>query len=152
MSYLITAPLRAVAAAALFFALTTDVSAKGFVALVSRDPEPLLKWYAEALDTQLVRSVKPDGRDFMVYVLDGPNLTVEIQYKLDAIQHPERANRRQGIMKAGFSVAALEPWLTRWADMKATIIAGRFDDQVPPMRSVVLLDPDGNSIYVLAPL
>lgn len=125
-------------------------SAKGFFAVVTKEPAALIPWYEQAFDARLVRTMKPEGRGITIYVLDASHVTIEIQHRTDAIQHLERANARQGIMKASFSVMTIEPWLERWRAMKARIVAGPFDDTEPKMRSVVLLDPDGNSIHVTA--
>ena len=132
--------------------LPASGQAKGFFALVTRDSKPLIDWYAAALDTRLVRTVKPPGRGITVYVLDSPDVTIEIQERSDAVILSGRPNGRVGIMKAGFAVEQLEPWLVRWRAMNAKIIAGPFDDPAPATRSAVLLDPDGNSIHITSRL
>ncbi len=146
--------IRVITAAAAIAAATVShpAEAKGLIAVVTRDAAPLAAWYAKAFDVAVVRSFRPAGRDIDVTILDGPHVTIEIQQSADAIQPAERANRRTGIAKVGFQVPAIEPLLARWKAMGATIIAGPFDDALPPMRSVVLLDPDGNSIHVMTPL
>ena len=127
-------------------------SAKGFIAIVTHDAAPLVQFYRDAFDTKLVRTVRPKDRDVIVSILDGPLATIEIVERADAKIIEGRANTRVGFAKAGFQVDRIEPWLARWRAMGARIIIEPFDDPAPPMRSVVLIDPDGNALHIMAPL
>jgi catechol 2,3-dioxygenase-like lactoylglutathione lyase family enzyme len=133
-------------------ALVQPVEAKGFIALTTRDAGRLIAWYRANLDLKVVRTIRPQGANLTIAILDGPLATVEIIARSDARPADPQPERRVGIFKAGFTVDDLTPWIARWRAAGLVFAAGPFDDDQPPLRSVILADPDGNLIHIAAPL
>jgi catechol 2,3-dioxygenase-like lactoylglutathione lyase family enzyme len=131
-------------------AAPTAADAKGFAAIVTKDAERLAGWYKQAFYLRIVRTIDRTAERPLMLILDGPAATLEIRELPAAAMPIERANQRIGYFKSGFAVADVDALLPRWKAMGATIVAGPFDDAQPPMRSVVLLDPDGNSVHVFS--
>jgi catechol-2,3-dioxygenase len=141
-----------IAAAVAAIAFVQPAEAKGFLALTTRDGGKLIAWYRTTFDLRPVRTIRPDGQNLTITILDGPLATVEILSRPDARPPEQQPQSRIGIFKAGFMVDDLAPWLARWQGSGVTIVAGPFDDDQPPMRAVILADPDGNLIHITAPL
>lgn len=140
------------AAALASIALIQPAEAKGFIALTTRDAGKLIAWYRTNLDLRIVRTIRPDNANLTITILDGPLATVEIIARSDARPADPQPERRVGLFKTGFMVDDLTPWIARWRAAGLTFAAGPFDDDQPPMRSVILADPDGNLIHITAPL
>jgi catechol 2,3-dioxygenase-like lactoylglutathione lyase family enzyme len=143
----VRAALYAFAACAAF---AQPADAKSFFAITTRDAAPLVAWYTSNFDLTVAHTGKL-GEDATLVLLDGPLATIEIIARRDLPTLPGQPWERTGIFKAGLFVDDLDPWLARWRAAGVTIDAGPFDTDKPPLRSVVLLDPDGNNIHVSAP-
>jgi catechol 2,3-dioxygenase-like lactoylglutathione lyase family enzyme len=126
--------------------------AKGFLALTTRDAGRLIAWYKTHFDLKLIRTVRPPNANLTIAILDGPVATVEILARSDARPADPQPERRVGFFKAGFQVDKLDPWVARWRAAGLIFAAGPFDDDQPPLRSVILSDPDGNLVHITAPL
>jgi catechol 2,3-dioxygenase-like lactoylglutathione lyase family enzyme len=141
-----------IAAAVACVAFAQPVEAKGFISITTRDGGRLIAWYSRNFDLRPVRTIRPDGQNLTLTILDGPLATIEILSRPDARPADGQPQSRIGIFEGGFMVEDLAPWLTRWQNSGVTIAAGPFVDDQPPMRSVILADPDGNLIHITAPL
>jgi catechol 2,3-dioxygenase-like lactoylglutathione lyase family enzyme len=145
--------IRALAAGAIaLVALAQPAEAKGFIALTTRDGGRLIAWYRANLDLKVVRTIRPQNANLTITILDGPLATVEILARPDARPADPQPERRIGVFKTGFEVDDLTPWIARWRAAGLQFVAGPFDEEQPPQRSVILADPDGNMIHIIAPL
>jgi catechol 2,3-dioxygenase-like lactoylglutathione lyase family enzyme len=145
--------MRRAAAIIIAFAFATvpvAAEAKGFAAIVTKDAGRIADWYVRAFDLRIVRTIAKTADRPLMLILDGPPATLEIRELPSAAVPAEQANRRLGYFKSGFAIGDVDAMLPRWKAMGVTIVAGPFDDAQPPMRSIVLLDPDGNSVHVFS--
>jgi hypothetical protein len=142
----------ALAGALAAVSLVTPAQAKGFLGLATRNPGPMIAWYRSTFDLRIVRTVRPDGANLTVTILDGPLVTVEILARPDLVPSDGMPERHVGVFKAGFEIGDLTPWLARWRAANVDIAAGPFDEMQPPQRSVILRDPDRNLIHLVQPL
>ena len=106
--------------------------AKGFLGLSTRNPGPMIAWYRNTFDLRIVRTIRPDGANLTVTILDGPLVTVEILARADLAPSDGMPERHVGIFKAGFEVDDLTPLLARWTATGVNIVAGPFDEMQPP--------------------
>jgi len=142
----------AVAGALAMVAMAQPAEAKGYIALSTRNPGPMVAWYRNAFDLRIVRTVRPEGANLTVTILDGPLATVEIMARPDLIPADGMPERHVGIYKTGFAVDNLSPWLARWQSAGIDVVYGPADDTQPAQRSVILRDPDRNLIHLVQPL
>ena len=142
----------ALAGALAAIALVQPAEAKGFLSLTTRDAGRMIAWYRTNFDLRVMRTVRPDGMNLTVTILDGPLATVEILARPDARPADPQPQSRIGFFKAGFAVDDLDPWLARWQAAGVVFANPPFDDDQPPLREVILADPDGNRIQIIAPI
>ncbi len=132
--------------------LVQPAQAKGYLALSTRNPGPMIAWYRNTFDLRIVRTIRPESANLTVTILDGPLVTVELLARADLVPSDGMPERHVGIFKAGFEIADLTPWLARWRATNVDIAYGPFDEAQPPQRSVILRDPDRNLIHLVQPL
>ncbi len=143
--------MRLAAAVLACVVIAAPVSAKGFASVTTRDGGRMVRWYAATFDLKPVTTVRPTDMNATLTVLQGEIGTVEVLARADAAPLGMPASQRVGIFKAGFAVDSLDPWVARWANMDVTIIAGPSLDAATNLRIVVIRDPDGNLLQIVAP-
>jgi len=152
------ATLYAVALSPRLLAQSASVSAPQlpmFIAVSVQDLATTAAWYRSTFDLPATRPLPLPEQIGTGVVIESPSLVIEL---LALRASPPRAADgpgnapAQGIFKAGFAVADLAPYLARFRAMGTRLIAGPFDDSAMGRRAVIVADPEGNRIHLLAPL
>ncbi len=125
-----------------------------FSAIIVKDIDASIKWYAEILGFDLINKIESEERGFKLSNLKREGVLLELIELKSALSLKDIASdynaktRINGLFKTGFLVSDFQAWMNHLTKNDVDFYGGVVTDPTSGKKMIIVTDPDGNRIQL----